>query len=136
MPTGQTNAANSGIGHQTIAELQEQIKTQQADLEQWNFKCQEVEKELSSMIHWKTRSELLEREIGKLQLLNGELEKKSVLVENNLELKCFRAEAKVRSQWEAHEGRLIIAINRVATAIEAKRGMKRTTSDIGEGCVN
>ena len=62
---------------------------------------------LSSLVHWKSRGGLLEKEINKLQQLNGELEKKIVLVENNLELECFRAEAKERKQWEACEGRLV-----------------------------
>ena len=120
LPAGQTNTGNSGIGHQTIAELQEQTKTQQTDLEQWKFKCKEVEKELSSINHWKTRSKLLEREMGKLQHLNGELEKKIVLVENNLELECFRSEAKARSQWEAHEGRLVEQLTELQQQLKGK----------------
>jgi len=49
------------------------------------------------------RGEFLE---GKLQQLDDELEKKIVLVEYySFELGCIRAEAKVRTQWEAHEGR-------------------------------
>ena len=56
------------------------------------------------MIHWKTRGEFLEREMGKLQQLNGELEKKIVPEENNLEIECFRTEAKVRSQGKLVKG--------------------------------
>ena len=108
LPEGRTNPVDSGTGHcQAMAGLQEQLETQQNNLEQWECKCQELEKELSSLVHWKSRSGLLEKEINKLQQLNGELEKKISLVENNLELECFRAEAKERKQWEAREGRLV-----------------------------
>ena len=53
-----------------------------------------MEKELSS---WKSRSGLLEKEINRLLQLNSELEKQIVILKNNLELECFRAEAKERN---------------------------------------
>jgi len=83
---GQTNLNGSSTGLQNIAELQE------------------MEKGLRCATHWKARSELLEKEIDRLQKFNNEL---GVLTENNLELECFRAEARVRGQWETREGRLV-----------------------------
>ena len=38
---------------------------------------------------------------------NNELEQKVIQVEASLELKCYRAEAKVQKQWEAREERLV-----------------------------
>ena len=76
LPEGQTNPIDSGTGFQAITELQEQLKTQQNSLEQWKYKCQEMEKELSS---WNSRSGLLEKEINRLLQLNSELEKQIVV---------------------------------------------------------
>ena len=38
---------------------------------------------------------------------NNELEQKLIQVETGLELECYRAESRVRKQWEAREGRLV-----------------------------
>ena len=38
---------------------------------------------------------------------NNELEQKIIQVEASLELKCYRAEAKVQKQWEARKERLV-----------------------------
>ena len=66
---------------QTIATLQEQIKTVQINVQCLKRKCEELEVELSR---------------GKQQ--NNELEQKVIQVEASLELKCYRAEAKVQKQ--------------------------------------
>ena len=120
LPEGQTNPVNSSTGHQATAELQELIKRQNNDLEQWKYKCQEMEKQLNSVSHWKTRSELLEKELNKLQKLNGELERKVLLAEDKLELECYRAEAKVRRQWEACEGRLVEQLAELQCRLKSK----------------
>ena len=120
LPEGQTNPVNSSTGHQATAELQELIKRKNNDLEQWKYKCQEMEKQLSSVSHWKTRSELLEKELNKLQKLNGELERKVLLAEDKLELECYRAEAKVRRQWEACEGRLVEQLAELQCRLKSK----------------
>jgi len=80
-----------------------------------------MEKELRCATHWKARSELFEKEIDRLQKLNGELEKKIVLTENNLELECFRAEARVRGQWEAREGRLVEHVAELQRQLRGKQ---------------
>ena len=38
---------------------------------------------------------------------NNKLEQKVIQVEASLELKCYKAEAKVQKQWEAREERLV-----------------------------
>jgi len=100
---GQTNLNGSSTGLQNTAELQE------------------MEKELRCATHWKARSELFEKEIDRLQKLNGELEKKIVLTENNLELECFRAEARVRGQWEACEGRVVEHVAELQCQLRGKQ---------------
>ena len=79
-----------------------------------------MEKQLSSVSHWKTRSKLLEKELNKLQKLNGELERKVLLAEDKLELECYRAEAKVRRQWEACEGRLVEQLAELQSRLKSK----------------
>ena len=75
---------------QTIATLQEQIETVQTNVQCRKHKCDELEVELS-----------------RVKQQNNELEQKVIQVEASLELKCYRAEAKVKKQWEAREERLV-----------------------------
>ena len=75
---------------QTIATLQEQIETAQTNVQCRKCKCEELKVELN-----------------RVKQQNNELEQKVIQVEASLELKCYRAEAKVQKQWEAREERLV-----------------------------
>ena len=81
---------NAKKSQQTVVTLQEQIETAQTNAQCWKCKCKELELELS-----------------KVKQQNNELEQKIIQVEASLELKCYRAEAKVQKQWEAREERLV-----------------------------
>ena len=81
---------NSGKSLQTIAELQKQIETEQVNVEHWKCKCEE-----------------LKIELNRLKQQNSDLEQKLIHAETNLELECYRTEAKVYTQWDAREGRLV-----------------------------
>ena len=50
---------------------------------------------------------LIEVELNRVKQQNNELEQKVIQVEASLELKCYRAEAKVQKHWEAREERLV-----------------------------
>ena len=84
------NETNSTKSQQTITALQEQIEVAQA-----NVQC------------WKCKYEKLEAELNRVKQQNNELEQKIIQVEAGLELECYRAESRVRKQWEAREGRLV-----------------------------
>ena len=43
LPEGQINPVDSSTGHQTVTELQELVKIQKNDLDQWKFRCQDIE---------------------------------------------------------------------------------------------
>ena len=45
--------------------------------------------------------------MNRVKQQNNELEQKIIQVEAGLELECYRAELRVRKQWEAREGRLV-----------------------------
>ena len=90
---------------QSIATLQEQIKTVQINVQCLKRKCEELEVELSR---------------GKQQ--NNELEQKVIQVEVSLELKCYRAEAKVQKQWEAREERLVQQLVELQHRVNLREG--------------
>ena len=99
-----TSTVNSAGGYQTITELQEQLLQEEAIVQQWKCKCEEFNREVTQ---WKSQCALLEVEMGKLKEECNELAEKLNKIEATLELECYRAEAKVRKQWEAREDRLV-----------------------------
>ena len=72
--------------------------------QQWKYKCEGFNQEL---IKWKSQCALWEVEVNKLKQECCELAGKLNKVETTIELECYRAEARVRKQWEACEDRLV-----------------------------
>ena len=89
---------------QAISELQEQLKQEEVSVQQWKDKCEEFGCEVTK---WKSQCVILEMEVGKLKEQCQELAGKLESVKVTMELECYRAEAKVRKQYEAREGRLV-----------------------------
>ena len=91
-------------GPQSIFELQEQLHQEVEAAQQWKNRCEGLNQEL---IKWKSQCALREVEVNKLKQECSELAGKLNKVEATIELECYRAEARVRKQWEAHEDRLV-----------------------------
>ena len=72
-------------------------------VQQWKDKCEEFGCEVTK---WKSQCVILEMEVGKLKEQCQESAGKLESVKVKMELECYRAEAKVRKQYEACEGRL------------------------------
>ena len=82
----------------------EQLKQEEANIKQWKSKCEEFNQEITK---WKSQCGMLESEKGKLKEQCAQLAGKLERVGSTIELECYRAEAKVRRQWEACEDRLV-----------------------------
>ena len=91
-------------GPQNIFELQEQLHQEGEAAQQWKYKCEGLNQEL---IKWKSQCALWEAEVNKLKQECSELAGKLSKVETTMELECYRAESRVRKQWEACEDRLV-----------------------------
>ena len=102
--TKSTNPVVCDEGPQNIFELQEQLHQEEEVAQQWKYKCEGLNQEL---IKWKSQCALWEVKMNKLKQECSELAGKSNKVEATIELECYRAEARVRKQWEAHEDRLV-----------------------------
>ena len=72
--------------------------------QQWKNRCEGLNQEL---IKWKSQCAFWEVEVNKLKQECSELAGKLNKVEATIELECYRAEARVRKQWEAREDRLV-----------------------------
>ena len=76
-------------------------------MEALRLQLDNLQKEKQEVECWKCKCKELEVELSKVKQQNNELKQKVTQVEASLELKCYRAEAKVQKQWEAREERLV-----------------------------
>jgi len=104
----QETSDDSARGHQTIVKLQKELHLEQANVQQWKTKCEKWNQEID---RWKSQCALLEIEVSKLKEKSNELAEKLNKIKTNFELECYRAEAKVRKQCEAHEKWLLQQLN-------------------------
>ena len=84
--------------------MQEQLKQEEVNVKQWKSKCEEFNQKITK---WKSQCVMLESEKSNLREQRAELAGKLERVGSTIELECYRAEAKVRRQWEAREDRLV-----------------------------
>ena len=76
-------------------------------LESWKVKYNELEKDLNTLKAYCTK---LEKDLADLEGWKykcTELQLRVTQIERNMELECFRAVAKERTQWENREERLV-----------------------------